>query len=409
VAIRDDLLPALTELLGPGARAIVATAVEAAGGRLERLDRRQVLYRPGRRASVRYAATVRWAGGEPVGESFVAIVDVNGPPAGTLVLAAGDMAVGLFRYPYDPALPGLRPAVLVAEVAARFDVPAHRLSLDVRTYRPGRRAVVRARIAANASGRVEDRYLKVVPPAELGPLVDRLAGLAGHLAVPEVLATWPDEGTAVLAALPGRTVRDVLLAGEPRDVDALPDGHAIVDLLDRMPAPSGPAVPPADIGPLGRAAGHAALLAAVMPRERDRLDALVGRLGSPTDDRPVVAVHGDLHEAQLLVVDGRIDGILDVDGAGPGRRVDDLGTLLGHLVALGHAIPSRRAAVDSWRARLEPAFDRAVDRGELRRTTAAALIGLATGPFRVQQPRWREAARRRIAAAEAWAAAAISA
>jgi hypothetical protein len=404
VAIHDALLPALSELLGVGARAVVATAVKAAGGRLVHLERRQVLYRPGRRASIRYAATVAWGGAAPVGETFVAIVDADGPPAGTLVLTAGDLAVGLFRYPDDPALPGLRPAVIGQEVADRLGVAPERVALELKTYRPGRRAVVRVRVAGDGLAPVVERYLKVVPPAELGPLVDRIAAFGGHVRVPEVLATWPEAGTAVLAALPGRTVREVLLAGEPSELAALPDGDELIDLLDLLPAPVEGSGEASAGGPLSRAAGHAALLQSVLPTERDRLVSLVERLGRPADDGPLVAVHGDLHEAQLLVADGRVGGVLDLDDAGPGHRVDDLGTLLGHLVALGDSVPRRRGAIERWRARLQPAFERVVDPGELRRTTAAVLVGLATGPFRVQQPRWQRGVRRRIAAAEQWAA-----
>lgn len=425
MTISDDLLPALRELLGPGSRAVVATAVHAAGGELDTLERRQVLYRPGRRASVRFAATVRWGGGAPVVETIVAIVDVAGPPDGTLVLTAGPMAVGLFRYPDDPALPGLRPAVVAPAVAARLGVSADDVRLDVRTYRPGRRAVVRVRIGDHdtavgardvaAPAAATERYLKVVPPAELGALVARLRGLDGHLPVPRVLATWDDEGTAVLEAMPGRTIRDVLLAGDRRAVDGLPDGRAILDLLERMPVVTDGSGGPSggsrdgtavDGGPVSRAAAHATLLAAVLPDEAARLAALVARIGEVRDDGPVVATHADLHEAQLLVDGDRVTGVIDVDGATAGRRAHDLGTLLGHLVGLGVAMPRRRAAIDRWRARLEPAFTDAVGPDVLRRTTAAALVGLATGPFRVQQPDWRRRVRRRLDAAEAWAGAA---
>ena len=404
MAIRDALLPALTVLLGAGARQVVGAAVRAAGGEVVTLRRREVLYRPGRRASVRYDATVRWAGGPAVLETLVAIVDVDGPPAGTLVVSAGDLAVGLVRYPEDPALPGLRSAVSAAAVAARLGVPDEAVALDVVTYRPGRRAVVRVRVGEGSRGAAGyERYLKVVPPDELEPLISRLAALDGYVPVPQVVATWPKDGTIVLAALAGRTIREVLLTGDRAAVDGLPDGSALIDLLDRLPPPAvGPTVSVSH-GPLARTTGHAGLLAAVMPDERERLEALVGRLGRPAGAGPVVATHGDLHEAQLLVEGSRVVGILDVDGAGPGRRVHDLATLLGHLVALGDAVPRRRAAIDRWRGRLEPAFERAVDPVELRRTTAAALVGLATGPFRVQSPAWRRQVRRRIASAEAWA------
>ena len=390
-------------LLGAGAREVVGAAVRAAGGELATLQRREVLYRPGRRAGVRYAATVRWAGGPAVPETLVAIVDVDGPPAGTLVVSAGDLAVGLLRYPEDPALPGLRSAVSAPAVAARLGVRSEDVTLDVRTYRPGRRAVVQVRVGERGEGAAGfERYLKIVPPDELAPLIGRLAALDGHVPVPQVVATWPEDGIVVLAALDGQTVREVLLTGDRAAVDRLPDGDALVDLLDRLPAPAG-STGSVSHGPLARAAAHAALLSTVMPGERERLEVLIGRLGGPAGTGPVVTTHGDLHEAQLLVEGSRVVGVLDVDGAGPGRRVHDLATLLGHLVALGDAVPHRRATIDRWRGRLQPAFDRAVDPVELRRTTSAALVGLATGPFRVQAPAWRRQVRRRIGSAETWA------
>jgi hypothetical protein len=407
MALRDEMLPALTLLLGPGARGIVGAGVRAAGGELESLRRCEVLYQPGRRAVVRYAATVRWAGAPVVAETLVAIVDVDGPAAGTLVVSAGDLSVGLLRYPEDPALPGLRSAVSAAAVAARLGVPAEDLGLDVRTYRPGRRAVVRVRVAGqggDSSG--FERYLKIVPPKELRALVDRTAALDGHVPVPEVVETWPEAGTVVLTAIVGRTIRDVLLTGDRAAVDALPDGGVILDLLDRLPAPAVGGPGHVSRGPLARASGHAGLLSAVMPDEGDRLERLIERIGGPTGTDSVVTTHGDLHEAQLLVEGNRIVGMLDVDGAGPGRRVHDLATMLGHLAALGDAVPRRRPAIDRWLGRVEPAFERAADPVELRRTTAAALVGLATGPFRVQAPEWRRQVRRRIASAETWATAA---
>jgi hypothetical protein len=238
MAIRDELLPALALLLGPGARNIVGAGVHAAGGDLATLHRREVLYKPGRRAVVRYTATVRWAGGLAVPETLVAIVDADGPAAGTLVVSAGDLAVGLLRYPEDPALPGLRSAVSAPSVATRLGVAAADLRVDVRTYRPGRRAVVHVRVAGHGGEATGfERYLKVVPPAELGALVDRMTALGGHVPVPEVVEVWPEAGTIVLAAIAGGTIRDVLLTGDRAAVDALPDGCVILDLLDRLPPP----------------------------------------------------------------------------------------------------------------------------------------------------------------------------
>lgn len=399
--VRDQLLPALEILLGPGAGDALQAAVAAAGGRIVALSRQQVLYRPGEQASVRYLAEVRWGGAAPVPETLVAVTTVDGPPEGTLVVAAGELAVGIFRYPNDPGLPGLPIATSPTAVADRLGVGSPALELAVRTYRPGRRAVVRVRDESPAGGHV-DRYLKVVPPAEAAELQDGLVELRRHLPVPLVAASWPELGIVALEALPGRTIREVLLAGGRADVARLPDGRAILGLLDRFPRPAPEA--PRRRGPILRAAGHAGLLAAVLPAEAARLADLVGCLGDPPSGRPEAAVHGDLHEAQVLVEGAAIAGILDLDDTGRGHRVDDLATMLGHLQTLAVAIPARRDRIRRYAASLRPGFEAAVDPDELRRSTAAMILGLATGPFRVQQRAWRRRTLARIALAEAYLA-----
>lgn len=418
--VRDSLLPALEVLLGTGSRHVVAAAVEAAGGRLVALERRQVLYRPAEQASVRYAADVSWAGADPVAETIVAVTTVSGPPPGTLVVAAGKLAVGLFRYPDDPALPGLAVATSPTAVVDRLGIAVPGVRLTVRTYRPGRRAVVRAvdpaaaDPAASSSAGNEDppagidgaapreRYLKVVPPGEAAALRDGLVALRWHLPVPEIADSWPDLGIVALERLPGRTIREVLLAGSRRDVAALPGGGAILDLLARFPAP--PTDAPRRRGPITRAAGHAGLLAAVLHGERARIAEIVRRAGPRPAGPARAAVHGDLHEAQLLVDHAGLSGVLDLDDTGRGHLVDDLATTLGHLATLAVAVPRRRARIERYLARLVPAFERAADADELRRATAAAILGLATGPFRVQQRDWRRRSRDRISLAEAWLA-----
>jgi hypothetical protein len=402
--IQDRLLPALEVLLSPGSHDVVESAVRAAGGRLLSLRRRQVLYRPGDQASVRYAATVSWAGAAPVVETIVAVTHVEGPPAGTLVVAAGDLAVGLFRYPHDPALPGLPIATSPLAVARQLQLAGPRVRLAVRTYRPGKRAVIHAREAAAGDGPAvpRERYLKVVPPAEAGTLRAGLEHLGRHVPVPHVDGSWPEAGIIALQPLPGRTIREILLAGDRGEVAALPGGEAILDLLGSFPQPAADA--PRQRGPIPRAAAHAGLLGRLLPDDRERLATLVERIGEPPVGPATAAVHGDLHVAQLLVEGPRLAGILDFDDTGRGHRVDDLATMLGHLATLAAAAPRRRARIEGYLARLWPAFLAATNEDELRRGAAAAIIGLASGPFRVQQRDWRRRVRDRLALAEAWLA-----
>jgi hypothetical protein len=56
--------------------------------------------------------------------------------------------------------------------------------------------------------------------------------------------------------------------------------------------------------------------------------------------------------------------------------------------------------LEGYAGGLRRAFAQRVDLAELDRVTAGAMIGLATGPFRAQQRRWRPAVRRRLSLAE---------
>lgn len=402
--VSDPLLPAVEQLLGPGAGPLLATVVEAGGGSLVDFERRHVTYRPGDRAAVRFRVRVRWGDDVVAEESVVAVTTADGPPDGTLVLSADDIAVGLFRYPYDPALPGLPVATFGDRLEDWLRFGGEPL-LEVRSYRPTRRAVVHARWTSSTTGEPVERYVKCVPPAEAAAIEGWLATLRGFAPVPVVAEMNHELGMLALEALPGRTIRQVLLddsddGGAGRD--ALPGGEAILELLDRLPRPvaaSGRARP----GPIRRAAAHADLIATVVPGLAPVVATLVNELWSRELDAPEVIVHGDLYEAQILVADGRVSGLLDLDGAGRGRRVDDLATFLAHLQVLADAVPRRRGTIALYEARLRPAFEAAVGRSSLAASTAAALVGLATGPFRVQQANWPRRVERRVALARRWA------
>jgi hypothetical protein len=180
---------------------------------------------------------------------------------------------------------------------------------------------------------------------------------------------------------------------------ALPGPEAVIAVLDHVPPPAG-----GHRAPGWRAPEWADLLGRVRPAQADHLAALAGELAGvdAARDEPLVPVHGDLHEAQLLVQRGRISGLLDVDTHGLGRRVDDLATLVGHLSTLAIAT-GRRTAIERYAARLLDGFDRVVDPVVLRYAVADVVLGLATGPFRVLEPDWPANTDARIALAERWA------
>jgi hypothetical protein len=238
-------------------------------------------------------------------------------------------------------------------------------------------------------------FCKVVRPARVDALQARHDLLAAVLPTPPALAATPD-GLVVLPAASGTSLRAVIDGG-----GALPDGHALEAVLDRLP-PAVAALRRGSGDHLGRVRHFAdvlALTAVTEPAARARLDDLVARLEqTEAGSHPEVPVHGDFYEGQLHADAGVVTGLLDVDTAGSGHRIDDWATLLGHLSVLGRPAARRYAA--ALLAHAEPRFVR----HELRSRIAAAVLGLATGPYRVQHPGWPTDTAGRLALARQWLA-----
>ncbi|MBN1094222.1 phosphotransferase [Blastococcus sp. TML/M2B] len=390
-ARRRSWPPALRLLLGEPAGALCAAALAPAGGRPIRLRATGTTVRAGGGATVRYVAEVTWADGRRSRERLAATTGGTIPHGATLLEGTVDgarTAAGAWRWPWDPALPALAWAARPGAAAARLaelGVADGGVRVRARSYRPGRRAVLEVQTGAGPL------FLKVVRPSAADGLALRHALLGGAVPVPPVLARTPD-GALVLRGLAGTPLR-VLLAGEAA---ALPGPEAIDALLDALPATvPGPQRP----GPLARVLEHAAVLGQVAPQLRPRLARLAAALdAADPGEHPEVPVHGDFHEAQLLVDDGAVVGLLDVDTAGRGHRIDDWATLLAPLALQATSAPAAR-----YRDELVEAALRRWPAAQLRARVAAALLGLATGPFRVLEPAWMVRTEERVALAERWA------
>lgn len=395
--VSPDLLPALADpavpaahLLGPGAEEVVAAALAAVGATVESTTPTGTAYHVGRSLTVEHRVRVRWADGRRSTEAMVLSAGRRAP-AGALVLGDGDHEVVVWRVPADPWLPGLAPVLDPATVGGLMEdlgLPGRDLRCHLRAYRPGRRAVV------EVTGPGVRTFLKVVRPSRAEALHRRHQALAGAAPVPASLGWSPDHGVVALQGLGGRTVRHVL-----QTTGATPTAGALVSLLDALPD-AGP-----DAGTSWRAEEFAGHVGAVVPELADRAGALAGALAPYEAEavaQPPVPVHGDLYEAQLLVDGGRIVGLLDVDTYGTGRRVDDLACYVGHLVVLGLADPTCRARSDAHARRVLGGLDAVTDPALLRAAVAGVVLGLATGPFRVLEPRWADRTAERLAVAEQW-------
>jgi len=373
----------LERATGPGAHGLLRAALGDTDVLSQRV--RQVDHRPGAGTTATWEVRVRGADGERT-----EVLGVH--------LLAGDPAGRVWRFPDDPALPGLAAATDDARVRAlldRCDVDPGPVELRVRSYRAGRRAVVEVRTPAVRL------FVKVVQPSALSALAERhrLLRTAG-LPVPRALAAQ-DDGQLVLEALPGTSLRARLREG----ADPAPGGADVLELLDLLPG--GLCALPRRPSRADEVRAHAAVTAAALPAEAARCRQLAEAVRAAVDDDVAAEpVHGDLHDAQLLLSGGRTVGLLDVDTAGPGRRADDLACLLAHAHVLAQSEPAHGATTLSIAQRWLADFDRRVDPADLRARTAGAVVALATGPHRVQAAGWQESTRARLDLAEQWLAAA---
>lgn len=386
-----DRLRAARHLEGPEAERLLAAASAAAGAELTRVHLRSVHHRAGRSVSHVYDATLV-VGSQAREVLLVAHVDAKPLPPGAFTLRAGDDEVAVWRFPHDPFLPGLPSAVHRARVRELLDelgAPAGEVTLRTRAYRPSRRAVVEVTIAgADAAGRI--LYLKVLAGDRAAELAGMHRQLARVVPVPRVVGVAPRQGILAIEALGGDTLRDAMVRGLP-----LPSAEELVDLsrrfaraeLDSRRDPRAFADP----------TRHVALLSRLVPQDA----ATIRRVAeaSVAIDGPLLPVHGDLHDAQVLLTDGVVTGLLDIDGAGRGLMAEDAGNLVAHLEVLADLHPGVADRARDYAGEVADVYRREVGADALRRATAGAWLSLATGPHRAQDADWRDATRDRIARA----------
>jgi hypothetical protein len=377
-------------LAGAGGRELLRAAAAHAGARLVRAQLRSVHHRARRSVSHVFAATL--ALGDVEREVLlVAHVDRRPLPAGAFVLASDGIPAAVWRFPHDPYLPGLPSAIAPARVRELLDTlrgPAGEVSLRTRAYRPSRRAVVEVTVhGPDAVGRV--LYLKVLAGDRAAELADLHRQLASHVPVPKVIGVASGQGIVALQALEGRTLRSALVEGHP-----LPDPGELVDLSGRVAA-SG-LVSRRDPRGFADPTRHVPSLERLAPDRAD-LVAEVAQAVVSGDPGPLVSVHGDLHDGQLLLSPaGRVTGLLDVDGAGTGHLAQDAGTLVAHLAVVGEVWPQVADRAETYAAAVADAYRPRVGASALARATAGAWLGLATGPHRAQDAGWEAATRARI-------------
>ncbi len=387
-------------LTGPDVGPLLTAAVRHAGGELRSWQLDHVDQAPEQSTTATYLATVAWPHGERTELLGVSARSGELAPsdAKAEIFADGNRRVAVWLYPHDPDLPGLARAAYPDRMAEVLNqghlfvrpITGEQLSLSMIGYRPRRRAVVKVVVDTQVF------YVKVLR-ARLFPEVHlrhRLLLDAG-LPAPEVAMTTEDH-LLVTRELPGTSLAKALF--EPGD-PCRPE--ELVELLDAMP----PAVAGLERRPpwAEAVAHYGRLVVAPLPELADEVRWIVrhverGLAGIPPGVEPT---HGDFHEGQVRVEQGRVVGVLDVDTIGPGRRADDLACLIGHLSTIQRMNPQQEAKLRDILARWVPVFDRRVDPVELRLRAAAVILSLATGPYRGQEPDWVEQTRQMVRSASA--------
>lgn len=390
VRLVDPALPAAEHLVGPAAIDVLRLPVEAAGGHLVDVRPVHVQFRPGSDVVVRYSARVSWVAQPPVRETLVASSTVHGVHPGTVLVTAdtsdGPIDIGVWRWPFDPVLAGLDGVVSARSVGELLGLDPHLVDIDVVAYRPTERAVVKVSSATGAGGEpTVQAFIKVVAPSVVAGIAERhRILLAAGVPAPSVTLMDEQRGLLVLEPLRGPTLRD-LIKGRPgtwpncEEFDRLAAGFAAVELV----------APPVR-SKLADGAMHARMLAEVLPSQQLVLTELAERFEAAVVPDADVIVHGDLHEAQLTVADGRIVGVLDIDDVGPGAAVDDRANLIARFLYRVENNEPGASAIAEYADTIRSASLRHFDRDDLDLHTAACLVGLATGPFRLQSSGWRQ-------------------
>ena len=401
-----------TLLTSADVKDLLSAAVEHAGGSLVswRLD--HVDASPRHSTTATYSAAVDWPTGrrtELLGAS-ARVGGRTGSDERATIFGDGDREVAVWLYPDDPDLPGLRRAALPDALAALvnehrvLDHPANGedIALEMISYRPRRRAVLKAVIRTSSGPRTF--FVKVLRESVYGPTLQRHELLRRARFPAAVVAAATADFILVFHEVPGRPLVQAIFD------EAMPcSAESLIILLDSLPSAvvSLPRRPPWT----GAVGTYAEMIAAALPALDPQLRWLVAQVSGglaalPPGREPT---HGDFHEGQLFVSNGMITGVLDIDTIGPGRRADDLACMIAHLSTMQRMTAEQAAGLTRLINLWLQVFDTRVDPAELRLRAAGVIVSLATGPYRGQEPNWETETIRMIESAVALAQSSVRA
>ena len=320
-------------------------------------------------------------------------------------------------HPEDPMLPALATAMDGSKVSELWGHGEILKQLSTVAYRPLRRAVIRATFVSRGPLNIERTiFLKVGRPESSEALLARHR-LMEQSSVPVPRVLIPRGRSTVLPGIvaleqalgQGLTVvlrradeskqtsaADAQSAGQRMD---LPAPEQFIALLDELPE----AIMDLPARPAWSDGLHRYVRAAILalPQHSHRIRTLQQKIEvllSSSDRGELVPTHGDFYVANILLKDGKISALLDLDSLGPGYRVDDLACFLGHLAILPTIGQKNQSAVSAL-GNYGEVFERTVDPLALWARSAAVALTLVAGA-RAAGTDWVLAAEARLQVAE---------
>jgi hypothetical protein len=341
---------------------------------LERCTPRYVKYKPGHHCHVLYDLVIDGActaghlmmlAPRRAERLWLRLVESGLPErAGVPACHVVEPAAVLQLYPVDLRLPGLVEAAAGAELVR---------------YKPGRRAVLRYR----RGQRVVYGKLRADDAGSSHMAVARSLIAAG-VATPTPLEYRPDLRMTVHAEAPGTRL------AEKGGADLEDWMEPVADALARLHATSIPGLPAFPLErELDDLRASVETAGALLPELRGAIDRLGVRLIADLTavERQSLVIHGSFHDDQVLVGPAGVI-LLDLDSAGVGHPLLDVGHFASYLAAAGqHAARTR--------------FLEACKPGpEALLFEAAALVRWSSLPFRALEPGWPAAMEQRLQLAD---------
>lgn len=391
-------------LTGPDAIDILAAAL-GPQHRITDCQVHSVHHRPGAGVTVGYTVTMEgpqtsYVTGPEIEEYMCATTaHVTDPHQENLVRIDGpdNIVIYVWRHPFDPELPALRTA---CDSVALGQLLGTQVRLELLSYRPTRRAVVRATASDGSRS-----YAKVVRPSHTRSLAKRHTMLEeAGVPAPRVILSDPN-GLVQITEGTGQPLANILASGMGDNTDTVL--RNLIAVLDRLPAESAQLTHRPAWSDRAEHYAHAA--ATALPKHKIRLETLargINYLMANSDPGPLIATHGDFYEANIMMDPQTFDvsALIDVDSLGPGYRVDDLGCLLGHISVLPSLAPRVYPHVPEELDRWTTLCEKHVDPVALMARCAGVTLSLIAGARREDGKEWVTDAEGRLAAAEMWLA-----